>query len=341
MTAFEGIECPACHIKLFDDDDIVVCPVCGAPYHRVCYDHFGQCVLASRHGTCAQWKRPSEPGHMPPPPAGQTSPPSGDRVGRTCPRCGKVSTSDTLFCPYCGLAAGQNQYPAPPGPGEMPPVGPFGMPWTPAPVFLRDPLGGVSPQENIDDIPVSEVASFVGQNTAHYIPRFAAIDKTGRRIHWNWAAFFLPGPWLLSRKCYLQGVAACLLQWACTMFFWPLLAAFTDLMQKYIPSDVTSSQQSYDILQRHMEEIPNNAYLLLGMGLLLLLLVGIVFGMFGDLIYERHALVRIRAIRGDDDIADKRAAIGAAGGVNVLLAVLALAAMYMGNKLFLMLFLSR
>ncbi len=34
MINFTGIKCPVCGKAFTDEDDIVVCPKCGAPYHR-------------------------------------------------------------------------------------------------------------------------------------------------------------------------------------------------------------------------------------------------------------------------------------------------------------------
>ena len=44
-----GIPCVACGKKFTPEDDIVVCPECGAPYHRACYKELGHCVHADRH----------------------------------------------------------------------------------------------------------------------------------------------------------------------------------------------------------------------------------------------------------------------------------------------------
>ncbi len=35
---YTGKKCPICSEKFKADDDIVVCPKCGAPYHRSCYE---------------------------------------------------------------------------------------------------------------------------------------------------------------------------------------------------------------------------------------------------------------------------------------------------------------
>ena len=39
-------KCPICSEKFKADDDIVVCPKCGAPYHRSCYEKEGRCIFA-------------------------------------------------------------------------------------------------------------------------------------------------------------------------------------------------------------------------------------------------------------------------------------------------------
>ena len=34
---WKGHKCVSCHKLFKEGDDIVVCPECGAPYHRACY----------------------------------------------------------------------------------------------------------------------------------------------------------------------------------------------------------------------------------------------------------------------------------------------------------------
>jgi hypothetical protein len=49
MTKFTGQECPACCEKFAEGDDVVVCPDCGAPHHRLCYAENGECIHAAQH----------------------------------------------------------------------------------------------------------------------------------------------------------------------------------------------------------------------------------------------------------------------------------------------------
>ena len=51
-------QCVFCNAYLFEDDDVVYCPECGAPHHRECYFKTGQCALQSKHGTDEQYKKP-------------------------------------------------------------------------------------------------------------------------------------------------------------------------------------------------------------------------------------------------------------------------------------------
>ncbi len=49
--------CALCHAYLFEEDDVVYCPVCGAPHHRECYNSIGHCALEETHGTDMQYDK--------------------------------------------------------------------------------------------------------------------------------------------------------------------------------------------------------------------------------------------------------------------------------------------
>jgi len=53
----KGISCALCHAYLFPEDDVVYCPVCGAPHHRECYNSVGHCALEELHGTENQYDK--------------------------------------------------------------------------------------------------------------------------------------------------------------------------------------------------------------------------------------------------------------------------------------------
>lgn len=58
LINYEGLCCPVCKSKLFEDDEIAVCPTCGAPHHKECYLKSGHCFYEQDHGTDQQWVNP-------------------------------------------------------------------------------------------------------------------------------------------------------------------------------------------------------------------------------------------------------------------------------------------
>ncbi len=62
MTKFVGKLCPVCRERFKENDDVAVCPTCGTPHHRACYLAQNKCALEEMHGTFT-WKGalPDEP----------------------------------------------------------------------------------------------------------------------------------------------------------------------------------------------------------------------------------------------------------------------------------------
>lgn len=61
---FTEYKCPVCDKQFKKGDDVVVCPECGAPHHRECYEKEGHCHFADKHGADFllkrnSWKRPN------------------------------------------------------------------------------------------------------------------------------------------------------------------------------------------------------------------------------------------------------------------------------------------
>lgn len=60
---FENKLCPVCRARFTDKADVVVCPICGTPHHRVCYESKGHCGLENLHASGFVWngRLPDEP----------------------------------------------------------------------------------------------------------------------------------------------------------------------------------------------------------------------------------------------------------------------------------------
>ena len=85
MPKYYGCPCEGCAKPLTLKDDIVVCPDCGAPYHRDCYEKLGRCIHTPAHGAGYEWTFPYK-----------------DDALRTCPSCGERTLRTEERCRCCG-----------------------------------------------------------------------------------------------------------------------------------------------------------------------------------------------------------------------------------------------
>lgn len=182
MGKYASTECPVCQRPLENGDDIVVCPICGAPYHKPCYRATGHCVFPELHETGESWQPPCS--------AQETCDGS---ASLRCSRCNTLNPSNGLFCQVCGNKLND----APMAGTPYPPGGFPGMPFNP----FTTPYGGVAPDESIDEVPAKDLAILIGKNSHYFLPRFkAAQSKRGHSF--NGCAFLFLGWYFLYRKMY-------------------------------------------------------------------------------------------------------------------------------------------
>lgn len=56
MSLYTGCKCDACQNIFKKDDDVIVCPICGTPHHRLCYKNLNNCVHADKHESDYSWE---------------------------------------------------------------------------------------------------------------------------------------------------------------------------------------------------------------------------------------------------------------------------------------------
>ena len=179
MQNYEGCSCPVCKKPFLPSDDIVVCPECGAPYHRACYQLKGACVFEEMHGPGFEWKRPA----------------SAPKLGK-CPNCGASYTGDLIFCEQCGAPL-HTEEPRP-APGSA-------LPGMQGPV----PLGAAEEMKGeIDGIPVADWASYIGPSAPYYLYQFKRMDVTGHKVGFVFSAAFIAPIYFLYRKMWGLGILA-------------------------------------------------------------------------------------------------------------------------------------
>ena len=324
MLNYTGIPCPVCGKPFSDDDDIVVCPQCGAPYHRSCYQEKGSCIFEDLHEKGENWKPPEIPKQ-------ETDKSYVYEIkDQECPNCGALNAHSALFCSHCNASLNgdppthaNRQHSAP---GQQFPPFPGAMYGTGVP-FGFDPMGGVHPMDTIsDNITFGEVSKLVQQNTRYYLPVFQRIKQLGKS-KFNFCAFLFSGGWLLYRKQYKPGIVITLL-----MFALYLAQTFLSLFVSYpimeeimlqVGFDVTSQTSlSYDQLAAMSEilmESPGQ-YLLIVMPLLCslaMLIIMIVVGIKANRMYMNYCIRTINKLKAESTNGqDYEAQILQQGGVN-------------------------
>ncbi len=202
MADYIKLPCCVCGKEFNENDDIVVCPVCGTPHHRECYAENGGCANIEWHSENktynadeireqiedekreAEWEKREEERKNAP--------------ELICPRCGTKNSPDALFCNRCGAPVSQglgaNQNDA----NNL--NTPFGR------VVVASLFAPQDPNEEIDGIPAWKLSAVVGKNSQRVIPQFKFFAKTGRKTSFNLFACILTPFYFLYRKMYGLGI---------------------------------------------------------------------------------------------------------------------------------------
>ena len=207
MADYTGSRCIVCSEQFREGDDIVVCPECGTPYHRACYEKYGSCVNTELHKAHRSW--------TPMPDTGVQTDVNEDDPEKdcVCPRCGYVNPKLTAFCGRCGSPMPalerhneelrKNMEEAMKNDGDF-----GGINLEPYLINFTDPLCGYNPDEDFDGVRLCELADYVGSNTHYYLPNFKRFKDTGSSLSWNFSAMLIPEMYFSYRKMPLIALAA-------------------------------------------------------------------------------------------------------------------------------------
>ena len=301
---YEKYNCPVCYGKFFDDDDVVVCPDCGAPHHRECFNSLGHCKFENEHGTDKQWN------------ANNNEHTDNDNSGNTlhCPYCNKEIFSDTIFCPQCGndvnKESGKSNYNNTYTNQNATGFGQF---------MMYDPLGGISPEEDLGGATAIDCASYIKASTASIIPKFSKMNRNKKKISWNWVSFLIPEFYFLYRKCYGFAVLAItgFIAFYCLqlpMLNWMYnLPGYTQTM---------ANNQLVQLMSENAATLSTTNFVLSNIGLGVFVLYRLLFGMFGNYILKSNCIKKINEFKADPNVVDYQETIALKGGVNFLAVML-------------------
>ena len=207
-----GKKCPVCEKYFHVGDDIVVCPDCGTPHHRECYEKEDRCFNDERHKDGYDYNTDTD---------------EKDSIDFVCPNCGTHNAKGSFFCKHCGVpisnkvSAADNPYNrytqnAPNGNAQNPQGGFQGMPFS-ADAF--DPMAGVKKDEDFSDgVTAGEIAKYVKQNTPYFIRVFSNLLKFSRS-RFNFSAALFTGAYLMYRKMYKIGALIAGVQLGLTILY--------------------------------------------------------------------------------------------------------------------------
>ena len=317
-----GHKCPVCQKYFHADDDVVVCPDCGTPHHRECYESLGHCHNENLHAQGYDYQEDTN----------KTDEKDGMKI---CPSCGHANDSNHFFCGKCGapLSPAQNaqqQQTPPQGAGFGVPFGQqqnqqggntaFNMPF-------MDPLAGVDSNTDFGDgITAGEAAKYVKQNTPYFIRVFNNI-KTMNKSKFNFAAALFTGGYLLYRKMYKLGAIFAFIQLALlaveTYFTIAYNALYTEFLTVYSQSMSTGFFMS-DI-SKYMQGLDATQLLVLYLPTLVeiaRIVMMIVFGICTNRMYFKHCKKQIKQIKESAKEGENPETIlQTKGGVNTGLAI--------------------
>lgn len=304
---FNSIKCPVCGIEFNENDDIVVCPECGAPHHRECYEKENKCFYNDEHKNGFNFD-----GNTP-----NNNSKTEAEASVICPRCKGENPKGAFYCSKCGMPLGVNNSQG-------------GARYTAGNVNFQnifDPMAGVNPEEDMgENVTAGEISKFVQNNTPYFIRVFNNI-KTFSKGRFNFCAFLFSGGYLLYRKMYKIGAvitSVMLLLWTAELYIHyctPAGQKMIELMNNYYESAASSATAMNELYNGILSLDTINQFIL---GLMYLcavaqLVIRIIIGIMANRIYFKHCKEKISEIKQNNP--NPQAEIQAKGGVNTAIAV--------------------
>lgn len=187
-----GEKCSACGREFTEEDDIVVCPECGSPHHRECYNAAGKCANEDYHAAGSKWKR-AVPEKL---------------AFRICPVCRFPNTADSENCQRCGSSLINNNNEQTQDPQEDRAYGGFAFDDE---FSSSRPYLGFDPNEDMGGATIKEVTQFVHSNTLYYLPIFKHMKDFGTKMSFNLTCLVFPSLYFANRKMWGWAVFAVVL----------------------------------------------------------------------------------------------------------------------------------
>ena len=337
---FTQYTCPVCNEKFQSGDDVVVCPECGAPHHRSCYEKENRCFFQDRHKEQFSYEslfeQKQEQNNQQTQgfedfetiicPVCFLKNPKGSR---TCARCGtdlrmenpESNPNNQQWQQYQPPFGGQNQQQNNNQQNGQPNRMPFGFGTSGIPNF--DPLAGLDSKEEVgENVNAGEAAKFTGKNTPYFSLVFQRLRKQNRS-KFSFAALIFSGIYFLYRKMYGIGL------------LFTMLVIVTNVLSTFVMMTPEWSSCARELVSLSPNDVmnANGTALVLGKMLYFYLpfllngvryVIMLVSGLTANRLYYKHSIKKINQIKHQNKelSADElHQTLEAGGGVNLPLAL--------------------
>lgn len=293
MSNYLGNKCMVCGQRFDENDDVVVCPDCGTPYHRDCYIKEGRCINEKLHESGKGW----EPE------------PDNDGEGyKKCESCGNVNKPHTIICENCGSPMleelNENLQDDSIGGFEASSMG-FGF----------DPMDkycGINPEEEFEDVRLKHLADFVGTNQVYYLPMFKKMKDTGKKISLNIVSMFAPQLYFANRKMWLWTILTIIIV---TILNLPML--IYNLMEMRNMAEYAELFEAAGFTGDFLEKFSRSAMLALYDKLSYVdIAFRVVLMLFSNWLYYRHCIKKIN-LNKDENGEVSSEVLSEAGGTSI------------------------
>ena len=299
-------KCSHCEKIFTKDDDVVVCPICGTPQHRECYEENNKCINHNKHKDGYVWS--AEDTNF-----------SGNSEATPefiiCNNCGTKNSNDSFFCKHCSASlnsqantsGGFNGYS-----NQGDPANPNfqGMPFATT-TFRINENDEIAP-----DVKLIEAQKYVKTNSLLFSLIFKRIHDHNKS-RFNFAAFIFSGGWFLYRKQYLIGTILTVLFAIFTITYNVLYTPVYDMLETYniMVDNAISYEQLYVLSNEQLGMIS-----LMGFAYFFRFILMIVSGIIANRCYYKHVVKKVKLAKkkftSDTEV---REHLSKTGGVNVIL----------------------
>ena len=286
---FIGEKCPVCNNRFAADDDVVVCPECGAPHHRECYKITNKCAFEEYHGTGYKWERS----------AASEEKNSSVEATVSCPECGFLNKESDVICSRCGSRLHSDTNTEDRTQQEQK-TGRFQGQGTYQDIFRGAETAngqetmfsflGFDPEEDMGGSTLTEVTGFVRTNTLYYIPIFKRMKDLGTKISFNLSCLIFPNLYFANRRMWLWAIIATIIEVICSLP--SMIIVMADMA-----SQGAFAVPGADILSEFVSNHKDDLYFfneVFGMGFWV---VKIVCCIFGNWLYYRFTLSSLKKLR--------------------------------------------